>query len=148
VLVIFVGAPEAINIAMALTGRTPPRSMAHHLMASIVQTLGARLEAVLIPGLDGSTFLATVQLRIDGRPREVDARPSDAIALALTAKCPVHVDEAVMERVSIQLPETAPVSTSTVRGAAEILQTRASALSTPETYATAILAHLCARRKT
>jgi bifunctional DNase/RNase len=98
-LPIWIGVCEANAIAINLEGVEVPRPMTHDLIGSLIRDLGFSLDHVLIHSLDESVFLASVYLSgNDGETREVDARPSDAIALALRADVDVLVARSVFER--------------------------------------------------
>lgn len=98
VLPIWVGRAEANAITMALEDITPPRPMTHDLLSSVIDTLGAKALSVVINDLHENTFYAKVHLlRGDGEVT-VDSRPSDAVALALRADCPVFVDAKVLQK--------------------------------------------------
>lgn len=98
-LPIWIGVFEANAIAMELEGVQTPRPMTHDLMRSVIEALGGVVEGVLVHSLVENTFHATVALRTaEGRRVEVDARPSDAIALALRARAPIKVAEAVFQQ--------------------------------------------------
>jgi bifunctional DNase/RNase len=91
--------PATNAIAINLEGVEVPRPMTHDLIGSLIRDLGFSLDHVLIHSLDESVFLASVHLSgSDGETREVDARPSDAIALALRADADVLVARSVFER--------------------------------------------------
>lgn len=99
VLPIWVGVFEANAIALQVEGIETPRPMTHDLLRNAVEQLGARVLEVLIANLRESTFYATVTLeRKDGTTITLDARPSDAIALALRADAPIYVNPEVIER--------------------------------------------------
>jgi hypothetical protein len=97
VLPIWVGPVEANAIALQIENVTTPRPMTHDLLMRLLQELGARLERVVISDLRESTFFAYLELRRGEEPLLVDARPSDAIALALRARAPIFVAESVLE---------------------------------------------------
>lgn len=103
VLPIVIGLNEAVAIRMWLSGIVPPRPLTHDLMKSLMDTLGVRLEKVVIDKLIDSTFHAKLYIRGNGRLDIVDARPSDSIALAVRAKSPVFAEEQVFERLSDQI---------------------------------------------
>lgn len=97
-LPIWIGLFEAQAIAMALEHLEPPRPMTHDLLMSIVSVVEARVRRIVISDLLESTFHAEIHLvDSDGRPTELDARPSDAIALALRAGAEILVSSEVME---------------------------------------------------
>jgi bifunctional DNase/RNase len=95
-LPIWIGIFEAAAIAMELQNVKPPRPMTHDLMINFVQSLGGVLKRVLISDVKEGTFFAVVEIEKDGKTLKLDARPSDAIALAVRAHVPVFVSEMVM----------------------------------------------------
>lgn len=99
-LPIIIGAFEAQSIALEMEGIKPPRPLTHDLMKSILESLGAELEEILISELKDGTFYA--KLTFDSQ--EIDARPSDAIALAVRFGAPIFVSDKVMEEAAF-LPE-------------------------------------------
>ncbi len=91
-LPIWIGVFEANAIALQLEGVATPRPMTHDLLRAVITAMGGRVEAVTVHSLVESTFHAHIALRTpDGQFREVDARPSDAIALALRCGAPIRV---------------------------------------------------------
>lgn len=104
-LPIWIGAYEADAIAMELQGVTPQRPLPYDLMRSMLTDLGATVSRVVISNLSDQIFFARIMLEHDGQTLEIDARPSDAIALAVRANTRILVDEAVMERASVTLGE-------------------------------------------
>ena len=100
VLPIWVGPVEANAIALQVENVAPTRPMTHDLMRNLLQELGATLSRVLITDLRENTFFAYLELRRD-QDREtmlVDARPSDALALAIRTRTPVFVDSRVLDQ--------------------------------------------------
>ena len=97
VMPIWVGIFEANAIAIEIEKVAAPRPMSHDLTRNLIHHLNGRLERVVITELKDDTFFATLWLRQDDESITVDARPSDAIALALRADCPIYVAEAVMQ---------------------------------------------------
>jgi bifunctional DNase/RNase len=83
-------------ILLAVQGFEPPRPLTHDLMLRIVEATGFTIDRVEITRVDGGTFFASIVLRSEDRTVAVDARPSDSLALAVRAGCPVLVDEDVM----------------------------------------------------
>ncbi len=100
-LPIIIGAFEAQSIALEIEGIKPPRPLTHDLMKNIVEALGSELIEITIGELREGTFFAT--LSFDGQ--DIDARPSDAIALAVRFGVPIFVSDKVMEEASF-LPES------------------------------------------
>jgi len=103
---IVIGMFEAWAIDRRVRDRKTPRPMTHDLMASLIQVLGAKLERVVVSDLKNNTFYAKLRLSRegDGEPIEVDARPSDAIALAVHVDAPLYVEERVIEAVLASPP--------------------------------------------
>ena len=92
-LPIWVGSDMGAEIARSLMEFPLPRPMTFQFMAKVLEAVEAKLESVRVEALRESTYHAVVSLRRGDRLREVDARPSDAIALALQMKCPIYVKE-------------------------------------------------------
>jgi bifunctional DNase/RNase len=97
VMPIWVGIFEANAIAIEIEKVAAPRPMTHDLTRNLMHYLNTELERVVITELKDDTFYAVLWLRQDGEQMTVDARPSDAIALALRADCPIYVSEQVMQ---------------------------------------------------
>ncbi len=106
VMPIWVGIFEANAIALEIEKMAAPRPMTHDLTRNLIQGLNAQLERVVITELKEDTFYAVLWLRQGGELVTVDARPSDAIALALRCDCPTFVSEQVMQ--SAKLNTTGP----------------------------------------
>ena len=98
VLPIWVGPVEANAIALQIENIAPPRPMTHDLLRNLVAEMGATLTRVIIADLRDNTFYAYLELHRGGEVQFLDARPSDAIALAIRAKAPVFVDTRVLEQ--------------------------------------------------
>ena len=97
VLPIWVGLFEANAIALEIEKSTTPRPMTHDLMRNVISGLNARVTRVVVGALRGDTFHATIWMDQAGEVVAMDARPSDAIALALRADCPIFVSREVFE---------------------------------------------------
>ena len=98
VLPIWIGTMEATAIAAALEGNATERPITHALAIDLVSSLGGNVSRVIIDRVEGTTFYATIYLRCaNGMFTRVDARPSDAIALAARANAPLFVEEDVMQ---------------------------------------------------
>ncbi len=104
VVPIWIGLLEANAIAMALEGTVLPRPMTHDLMKSILSATGTQLRSVEIADIRESTYFAVLSLEGNGESVRVDARPSDAIALALRCGARILVSETVLEQSSIPAP--------------------------------------------
>lgn len=99
---IWIGQTEATAILLALQGILPPRPMTHDLLQSVIEDLGVSLVRVEITRIEGGTFFASLVLsRPDGSVAEVDARPSDSIALAVRTGAPVFIAEQVLEEAAV-----------------------------------------------
>lgn len=96
VMPIWVGIFEANAIAIEIEKVAAPRPMTHDMTRNLIQNLNAQLERVVINALKEDTFFALLWLRQGEDVLTIDARPSDAIALALRADCPIYVAEEVM----------------------------------------------------
>jgi len=97
-LPIWVGAYEANAIALEIEKHAPPRPMTHDLLRNLIVELGVRVERVVGTSLRDNTFFAVIEMRnSDGDRLVLDSRPSDAIALALRADCPIFVDMEVIK---------------------------------------------------
>ncbi|HWN41013.1 MAG TPA: bifunctional nuclease family protein [Thermoanaerobaculia bacterium] len=97
-LPIWIGVFEANAIALRIEGVEPPRPMTHDLLRLMLDQLGARVEKIVISDLKESTFFAVIHVQQDGRSVGIDARPSDAIALALRADAPIYVLRGVLDK--------------------------------------------------
>ena len=97
VVPVFVGGTEAAAIGMALAGEAPPRPLTYDLMATLMESLDARVERVEVTELRDGAFVAELAVTGPGGERRLDTRPSDAIALALRMEAPVFMSDAVLE---------------------------------------------------
>ncbi len=95
-LPIWIGAQEATSILVAVEGADVPRPLAHDLMRSLLDSVGASVTGVAVTRIDEGTFFAEVTLSTTLGERVVDARPSDAVALASRVDAPIWVADAVM----------------------------------------------------
>jgi bifunctional DNase/RNase len=97
VLPIWVGLFEANAIALEIEKASTPRPMTHDLLRSVIQGLNARVTRVVVGALREDTFHATIWMDHSGELVALDARPSDAIALALRSDCPIFVSQQVFD---------------------------------------------------
>jgi bifunctional DNase/RNase len=97
---IVIGISEIFAIDRRLKGIEPPRPMTHDLLDSIIKSLGAKIEKIVINDLRHHTFYAKITLSIDNRQIEIDSRPSDAIALGVASNTPIFVAEHVFDKAS------------------------------------------------
>ncbi len=96
---IMIGIFEATSIDRRVKGTASPRPLTHDLVASVIDQMGGELGDIYISELRDHTYYAKLRIRLNGEQVEVDSRPSDAIALAVTAKVPIYVAEEVLEEV-------------------------------------------------
>ena len=96
-LPIIIGAFEAQAIALEIEGIKPPRPLTHDLLKQLVDNLGASVVEIVVNELKDNTFYAKIVLEASGLTNEIDARPSDAIALAVRTYAPIFVSESVMD---------------------------------------------------
>jgi bifunctional DNase/RNase len=104
-LPIWIGPWEANAIAMKLQGVTPDRPLTHDLFSRTLEELGVAMRRIVVSDLADETFRARIVLELDGQTREIDARPSDAIALAIRSSVPIYATDAVLDRAGV-IPET------------------------------------------
>ena len=102
-LPIWIGPAEADAIAVKLQGVAVPRPLTHDLLNSVIDTLGAVINSIVVNDLKNDTFYAKVVLDIDGKQVEIDSRPSDALALAVRTRVPIFADDQVLEKAGIFL---------------------------------------------
>jgi bifunctional DNase/RNase len=105
-LPIWVGIFEANAIALQLENVSTPRPMTHDLLRNMISELDARVTRVVINDLRDSTFFAQIRVIIGERTLELDARPSDAIALALRADAPIYVAQSVLDQAQTISPDS------------------------------------------
>jgi bifunctional DNase/RNase len=96
-LPIIIGAFEAQAIALEIEGIRPPRPLTHDLLKQLTDNLGATVLEVIVDELRENTFYAKIIIEVSGLTQEIDARPSDAIALAVRAQAPIFISESVLE---------------------------------------------------
>ena len=102
-LPIWIGPAEADSIAVKLQDVSVPRPLTHDLLQDVIGTLGAVVDFILVSDLQNDTFYAKIVLNVDGSEREIDSRPSDALALAVRANVPIYADDTVMDKAGILL---------------------------------------------
>jgi uncharacterized protein len=104
-LPIWVGIFEANAIALQLENITTPRPMTHDLLRNMIAELNGRVLRIVINDLKDSTFFAQIRLAVGNNTLEVDARPSDAIALALRTEAPIFVAQSVLDQAQTISPD-------------------------------------------
>ena len=100
-LPIVVGTTEAQAIALQLEGIMPPRPLTHDLMRNLMESLKVEISKIIVNDLRENTYYAIIHLSLNKQRHEIDARPSDAIALALRMQAPIYVEESVMQRAAV-----------------------------------------------
>jgi bifunctional DNase/RNase len=111
-LPIIIGAFEAQAIALEIEGIKPPRPLTHDLLKQLTDSLGATVIEIIIDELRDNTFYAKIILEVSGFTQEIDARPSDAIALAVRAQAPIYVAAGVMDSAAFVPSEETEESTN------------------------------------
>jgi bifunctional DNase/RNase len=104
-LPIFIGPAEAKAILIKLKGENVPRPMTHDLLHTVVDTLGASVDSIIVNDLKSDIFYAKIILTVNGKEMEVDARPSDALALAIRMDAPIYAEESVLDKAGIPLEQ-------------------------------------------
>jgi hypothetical protein len=97
VLPIWVGIFEANAIALQIENIATPRPMTHDLLRNVIRDLNGRVEKIVVSDLKETTFYALIYLKVGAESIAVDARPSDALALALRTQAPIFVEEHVID---------------------------------------------------
>ena len=111
-LPIWIGAAEADAIAVQLQEVAVARPLTHDLLRSVIDTLGAHVNHVIVNDLSNDTFYARIVLDVNGGSMEIDSRPSDAIALAVRVKVPIFADESVLDKAGVMLDKDGETVTS------------------------------------
>lgn len=97
---IVIGFFEATSIDRRVRKQASERPLTHDLIHSIIEEMGGELRDILISDLRDGIYFARLRVMVDGEIREIDCRPSDAIAIAVTADVPIYVSEEVLEEAS------------------------------------------------
>lgn len=103
---VMIGEPEAQSIAMKMNNKKSPRPLTHDLITTLLTVFGAKLEKVLIYDMVNDVFYAELHLKKAETPLIIDARTSDAIAIAVRAECPIYIREEVMKVVGMEIETT------------------------------------------
>ena len=110
IMPIFVGHSEAMSIHLALRREMAPRPMTHDLMVLVLDELGGSVKNVLVDDLNEGTFYARLVLDVQDTQKEIDARPSDCIAIAVRTGSPIRVRESLFSQVAIESSEFEGIS--------------------------------------
>lgn len=105
IMPIFVGLSEAVSIHHALSGEISPRPMTHDLFMSMLENLNAKITKVFIDDMDSGVYYARLVVNNGHGESELDARPSDCLALALRAKAPILIQDKIMAEAKIERSE-------------------------------------------
>lgn len=105
VVPIFIGPLETYSISSALDGVKPPRPNTHDLLVTMIAELKSSVRHVIINDIVGNVFYARIVLQTPGGLVELDARPSDSVAIALRAHCPIFMSEKVYQEAAVHLGE-------------------------------------------
>ena len=100
-LPIWIGPAEADAIAGKLQDLSVPRPLTHDLILTVLETLGGAVKHILADNLEKDTFYAKIVIDVGGETKEIDSRPSDAMALAVRTQVPIFANEEVMEKAAI-----------------------------------------------
>jgi uncharacterized protein len=104
-LPIWIGAFEAEAIGAAMQGHEPPRPLTHDLLRNVITELGGTVQYIAVTQLQDTTYYARIVVDVRGVRREIDARPSDAIALGLRVDAPIYVADQVLDQAGVTLSE-------------------------------------------
>jgi len=100
-LPIWIGPAEADAIAVKLQDLSVPRPLTHDLILTVLEALGGAVKHILVDNLENDTFYAKIVIDVGGETKEIDSRPSDAMALAVRTQVPIFANEEVMEKAAI-----------------------------------------------
>ncbi len=103
---VMIGEPEAQSIAMKMNNKKSPRPLTHDLIITLLTVFGAKLDKVLIYDMVNDVFYAELHLKKGDSSMVVDARTSDAIAIAVRSECPIYIREEVMTVVGMEIEPT------------------------------------------
>jgi len=95
---IWIGVNEGNAIALEMSGERYPRPLTHDLFVGVLGEMGVNIDKIVIADLKENTYFARIFLTLNGNTHEIDARPSDSLAIAVRAKCPIYVEETVLEK--------------------------------------------------
>ena len=104
VLPIWIGLCEARSIEIGLSDIIPPRPMTYDLIAAVIRTLKAKVDRIVIVDIRDQVYYAQVEISVNGKVSKIDARPSDAIALASRMNSPIYVKKSVIDKAAVLDP--------------------------------------------
>ncbi|MCX9013521.1 MAG: bifunctional nuclease family protein [Candidatus Methanoperedens sp.] len=105
IMPIYIGLPEAMSISAGLNNELPPRPMTHDLFMSLLERFGSQIDSILIDELNEGVYYARLSISMDGNNFEIDARPSDCIAIAVRCKAPIRVRDDVFSEAMVNMGE-------------------------------------------
>lgn len=106
---VMIGEPEAQSIAMKLNNKKSPRPLTHDLINNILNILGTKLEKILIYNMVSDVFYSELHIRKEEEMIIVDARTSDAVALAVRSDAPIYISSEILTIVGTEVESTPPV---------------------------------------
>ena len=95
---IWIGVHEGNAIALEMQGEKFPRPLTHDLMVNTLKAMGAEIEKIVVSDLRDNSYFAVIYMRQGGKLHQIDARPSDSLALAVRVHCPIFIDEKVLAK--------------------------------------------------
>ena len=95
---IWIGVNEGNAIALEMQGEKFPRPLTHDLLVNLIKEMGAKTEKIVVNDLKQNSYYALIYIKHNGKTLEIDARPSDALALAVRVQCPIYIDEKVLNK--------------------------------------------------
>ena len=101
ILPIWIGLCEARSIEITLSDIVTPRPLTYDMLAAVIRTIGAKVERIVIVDLRDEVFYAQVEVSVNGKVSKIDARPSDAIALASRMNSPIYVKQTVLDKAAL-----------------------------------------------
>lgn len=104
VIPIWIGLCEARSIELSLSNIVPPRPLTYDMIAAMVRTMNAKVERIVVVDLRDEVYYAQIELSVDGKVSKIDARPSDAIALASRMNSPIFVKKSVLQKAALLNP--------------------------------------------
>jgi bifunctional DNase/RNase len=131
-LPIWIGPFEADAIAMAIQGHEPQRPMTHDLLKSMIGELDGQISHILINDIQENTFFARIVIEQRGRTIEVDARPSDAVALAVRTEVPIYVETHVLDQAGVFFDEDEQPGAAELAGQEPSAASASAAAAEPE----------------
>jgi uncharacterized protein len=129
ILPILIGGTEAASIALRLSSQPAPRPLTHDLLDSVIRQLGAQLVKVHIDRVVGGIFIGSIFIRTEQGTRRIDARPSDAIALAIGNRVPIYVARPVLNESGLKPAQLEGAETAAADAAPQSRISRSASLA-------------------